>query len=225
MKFLADFFPVLLFFLAYKIYDIYVATAVAIAASVLQVGYNYWRHHSVQNTHLITLGVVVIFGGLTIFLQDRTFIMWKPSIINWLFAVAFLGSQFFGEQTMVERMMSHAIKVPAFVWTRLNILWVLFFIAMGAVNLYVANGFFIAEAALEAASGLNNIDLARCAEQFNGQTLDLCQQAHAQEAFWVNFKLFGLMGLTFIFAIVQALYMTRYIEEPDAKQLAKEPNA
>ncbi len=214
MKFLADFFPVLLFFLAYKLYDIYIATAVAIVASIIQVGYTYWYHKKVQNMHLITLGVIVVFGGLTIVLQDRTFIMWKPSIINWMFAIVFLGSQFWGNQTLVERMMSHAIQVPPAIWVRLNMLWVVFFASMGIVNLYVAQQFFTAEAALEAAVGLTNIDVSNCAKQFNGPILELCENAHAQEEFWVNFKLFGLMGLTFIFAILQALYISRYIEEP-----------
>ena len=96
MKFLIDFFPVLLFFVAYKVYDIYVATAVAIAASAFQVGWLWLRHRRAETMHLVTLGLLVVFGGLTIALQDRTFIMWKPSIVNWLFAAAFLLSHFVG---------------------------------------------------------------------------------------------------------------------------------
>jgi len=220
MKFLADFFPVLLFFVAYKLHGIYLATAVAIAASALQVGYHGWRHRRVQNMHLITLGILVVFGGLTILLQDRTFIMWKPSIVNWLFAVVFLGSHFVGEQTLVERMMGHAIEVPAAIWSRLNGLWVLFFITMGAANLYVANGFFVVDAQLQRATGLREIDLDQCAGQFRDQALALCNQAHALEEHWVNFKLFGMMGLTLAFVIGQAFYLARHVKDPEAGQEA-----
>ena len=112
MKFLADFFPVILFFVAYKLYGIYAATAVAIAASFVQVGYGWWRNRHVQNMHLITLGILVVFGGLTILLQDRTFIMWKPTVINWLFGGVFLASQFIGKKPLVQRMMGGQIKLP-----------------------------------------------------------------------------------------------------------------
>jgi intracellular septation protein len=221
MKFLADFFPVLLFFIAYKLKGIYWATAVAIAASVVQVAYHGWRYRKVQTTHLVTFGVLIVFGGLTLLLQDRTFIMWKPSIVNWLFAAAFLGSQFIGERTLVERMMSHAIEIPPPIWVRLNQFWVLFFISMGAANFYVANGFFIVDAQLRATTGLDHIDLDHCAGQFQGAILTLCNEAHALEAYWVNFKLFGMMGLTIAFVIIQALYLSRYIKDDEVPPEAK----
>jgi len=215
MKIIADFFPVILFFLAYRLYDIYVATAIAIIASFIQVSYHGWRYRQVQGMHLITFAVIVIFGGLTLFLQDRTFIMWKPTIINWIFAIVFLGSQFIGNKTIVERMMGHAIEIPVTIWIRLNWLWIIFFIITGASNLYVANWFFIAETELKAVTGLNEIDLTRCTELFQGQALILCNNAYTQEAFWVDFKMFGVLGLTFVFAIIQALYLTRHIKEPN----------
>ncbi len=96
--------------------------------------------------HLITLVLLVVLGGATLILQDRAFIMWKPTVINWLFAAVFLGSMFIGKQSLVEKMMSHAVEAPAVIWIRLNISWVVFFIAMGFANLYVANFFFLAEA-------------------------------------------------------------------------------
>ncbi len=216
MKFLADFFPILLFFVAYKLYDIYVATAVAIAASLLQVCGHWLRHRRVEKMHLITLALLVVFGGLTIILQDRAFIMWKPSIVNWLFAAVFLGSHFIGERPLVERMMSHAIEVPSPVWNRLNQMWVLFFIAMGAANLYVANLFFTVESQLLVLVGDNapEIDLAQCAEAFKDQALELCLEARDREEFWVNFKLFGMMGLTILFVIAQAFYLARHAQDP-----------
>ena len=92
MKLLADFFPVILFFAAYQLYGIYVATAVAIIASIGQVGYHWLTKHRVEMPHLVTLGILLVFGGLTLLLHDRTFIMWKPSVINWLFGLVLLGS-------------------------------------------------------------------------------------------------------------------------------------
>ena len=218
MKLLADFFPILLFFVAYKLYGIYVATAVAIAASVIQVATSWYRHRQVEKMHLATLGLLVVFGGLTIALQDRAFIMWKPSIVNWLFATVFLASHFVGDKPLVQRMMSHAIEVPRPVWSRLNQLWVLFFIALGAANLYVVSDFFAAETQLQAASGIREIDLTQCGELFQGATLALCQKAQQLEETWVNFKLFGMLGLTVIFVIGQAFYLARHVKDKEAEQ-------
>jgi intracellular septation protein len=216
MKFLIDFFPVLLFFAAYKLYDIYVATAVAIAASFVQVTFFWLRHRRAETMHLITLGLLVVFGGLTIFLQDRAFIMWKPSIVNWLFAAAFLGSHFIGERLLIERMMSHAVEVPKVIWRRLNMMWSAFFIFAGLANLYVANGFFTVEQELIAAAGTAQVDLATCGETFTGELLDLCMIAQSREETWVNFKLFGMMGLTVAFVVAQAFYLARHIQDPQS---------
>jgi intracellular septation protein len=182
MKFLFDFFPVLLFFVAYKLWDIYVATAVAIGASFVQVGLYWLKHRRTEKVHLITLGLLVVFGGLTLALHDPVFIKWKPSIVNWLFALVFLGSQLVGKRTLVERMMSHAIQVDPPVWRRVNMAWVLFFVFSGAVNLYVAYNF--------------------------------------SEDTWVNFKLFGLMGLTLAFVFGQAIWLTRYIRSDEEEAAA-----
>ncbi|MBK1699849.1 inner membrane-spanning protein YciB [Thiococcus pfennigii] len=214
MKLLSDFFPILLFFVAYQLFDIYVATAVAILASAIQVGGVWLRRRRVETMPLVTLALLVVFGGLTLLLHDRTFIMWKPSIVNWLFAAAFLGSHFIGERTLIERLMGQTVRVPAPVWRRLNLLWVGFFMLAGVVNLAFANGFFTAEAALIAAAGQTDIDLAQCAAQFGGAVLTLCENAYGREQLWVNFKLFGMLGLTILFVIAQSFYLARHIEEP-----------
>ncbi len=180
MKILYDFFPILLFFIAYKFYGIYTATATAIIATFAQVAFFWLRHRRIENMHLITLGILVLFGGATLILHDPVFIKWKPTIAYWLFAVIFLGSQFIGEKSVIERMMGHAIKANRSVWTKLNFAWILFFILMGCVNLYVAFTY--------------------------------------SENTWVNFKLFGLMGLTFVFVLGQGIVLSRYIpDEPDNK--------
>jgi len=180
MKFLFDLFPILLFFLAYKLYDIYVATAVAIAAAFLQTGLYWLKHRKFETMHLVTLAILVVFGGLTLVLRDPVFIKWKPTVVNWLFALVFLGSRFIGSRTLVERMMSHAISVPAAVWLKLNWAWTLFFIAIGLVNLFVAY--------------------------------------HYSEAVWVNFKLFGMVGLTLVFVFIQAFYLSRFMEAGGGKE-------
>jgi intracellular septation protein len=174
MKFLFDLLPVLLFFIAYKLYDIYVATAVVMVASAVQVSWIWIRHRRVERMPLITLALIVVLGGATLLLQDEVFIKWKPTVVNWLFAAVFLASRFVGRRTLLERMMGGNLKLPAPVWARLNLAWVIFFAAVGGLNLYVA---------------------------FNFETQT-----------WVDFKLFGMLGLTLAFVIAQAFYLARHLK-------------
>jgi intracellular septation protein len=217
MKLLADFFPVILFFIAYKLYGIYIATGVAIVSSLVQVAYGWLQKGHVERMHMITLAILVVFGGLTILLQDRTFIMWKPSVINWLFGLVFLGSLVIGKKPLVQRMMESAIDVPTPIWKRLNLFWGLFFIILGFLNLYVASDFFAAERQLMDLTGLQQIDFDNCPSQFQGNELEMCHTAHALEESWVNFKLFGMMGLTLGFVVLQAFYLARHLREPELK--------
>jgi intracellular septation protein len=216
MKFLVDILPIALFFITYKFVGIYWATGVAIAASAAQVGWGWWRHRRVEKMQLATLGLLVVLGGLTIALHNPIFVMWKPTIVNWLFAAVFLGSQWVGERPLTERMMGHAVQVPSPVWGRLNLAWVAFFIVSGLVNLivvYWASGFYQAQQALLQATGPGALDLSACATRFSGDLLALCTQAQAREEVWVNFKLFGMMGMTILFVIAQGLYLARHMKE------------
>jgi intracellular septation protein len=188
MKLLLDFFPIALFFIAYKygggIYEwggheydvkgIYVATAVMIVATLIQTALTWFMHRKIEKMHVITLALVVILGGATIWLQDPEFIMWKPTVVNWLFAAGFIGAAVFTGKTLLERMMGEHISLEKSVWNRLNMAWILFFVLSGVLNLYVAFSF--------------------------------------SEETWVNFKLFGLLGLTFIFIIAQSIYLSKHIE-------------
>jgi intracellular septation protein len=141
MNQLFEFFPIIFFFIAYKLYDIYVATAVVIVATIIQVSYNWFRYRKVETMQWITLGLIIVMGGATILLHDEQFIKWKLSIIEWLFGLAFLGSQFIGKKPIVERMMSKSLKLPDFVWRRLNVMWGIFFISVGFINVYVMFNF------------------------------------------------------------------------------------
>ena len=181
MQFLIDLLPVIAFFVAYKVAGIYVATGVLIAGVLIQTAVSWIRHRKVSPMLLTSAVLVLVFGGLTLLIHDATFIMWKPSIVNWLFASAFLVSQFMRGPTIIQRMLGENVTLQAADWRRLNMMWIGFFIVAGALNLYVAYNY--------------------------------------DEATWVNFKLFGLMGLTFIFALLQGVWIARKAEAaagPDA---------
>lgn len=137
MKPLLEFFPIILFFVVYKLYDIYVATAVAIVATIVQVGIYWVLYRKVETLQWITLGLILVMGGATLYLQDEQFIKWKLTIIEWLFGSAFLASQFLGQKTFIERMMGGNLELPRAIWKRLNLSWALFFISVGFLNLYV----------------------------------------------------------------------------------------
>ena len=141
MKFLFDIFPVILFFVAYKAADIYVATAVAIAATFVQIGWMWFRKGKVDTMLWVSLVIIVVFGGATLALHDETFIKWKPTVLYWLFGAALIiADRMFGKN-LIRMMMGTQIALPDPVWTRLNMSWCLFFIVMGVLNLYVAYSF------------------------------------------------------------------------------------
>ncbi|MGR8930512.1 MAG: septation protein A [Gammaproteobacteria bacterium] len=141
MKPILEFFPIVLFFIAYKLYDIYIATSVAIVSTVIQVAIYWFKYRKVETMQWITLGLILVMGGATIYLQDEQFIKWKLTIIEWLFGFAFLASQFIGQKTFIERMMGANLDLPTNIWKRLNLSWSLFFIAVGTLNLYVMHHF------------------------------------------------------------------------------------
>ncbi len=208
MKFLFDFFPIVLFFIAYKFFGdlppqlieaanslpfvsisqsepkdaIYFATMVIIIATLFQNIGHWLVYKKLEKMHLISLGILLIFGSMTLGLKDPLFIKWKVSIFNWVFALVIIGSQFIGDKPLIERMMSHAIDVPDIIWKRINISWGIFFVFVGLVNIYVAYTY--------------------------------------SEETWVDFKLFGMLGLTIVFMIAQGIYLAKHatpIEETEEK--------
>jgi intracellular septation protein len=176
MKLLIDIIPIALFFIAFKFYDIYVATIVAMAASIVQTFWHRFSTGKFETMHLITLIIILLLGGMTLFFQDERFIKWKPTIVNWAFALALIIGTFFLKKPAIQALLGSKITLPLTVWINLNWGWFIFFILSGALNLYVA---------------------------YNYST----------DA-WVNFKLFGMMGITLIFVILQGIYISKYIQEP-----------
>ena len=137
MKFLYDLFPVALFFVAIQIWDIFVATAVAIAATVVQVGWLLARKKKVPPMLWASLALIVVFGGLTLYLRDKTFILWKPTVLYWMFGAVLAGAALLG-RNLIRAILGEQMQLPERVWARLNWAWVAFFGAMGVLNLYVA---------------------------------------------------------------------------------------
>ena len=199
MKFLVEFFPVVLFFIAYFFYQhipamwiesvsaiglpsfnpaepsdaIYFATFIAIIASGLVAVLHLIQQRELSKGKTITFVMFLIFGGATLFFRDPNFIMWKPTILNLVFALVFTASFFIGKKTIVERMMGASVEAPSHIWNRLNLAWIIFFISLAALNLYVASAY--------------------------------------SESAWVNFKTFGVLGLTLGFLILQMILISRFV--------------
>ncbi|MBA3771334.1 MAG: septation protein A [Ramlibacter sp.] len=178
MKLLIDFFPIILFFAAFKLADIYVATGVAIVATIAQIA---WLRHStgkVEPMQWVSLGVIVLFGGATIVAQNETFIKWKPTVLYWLMAGTLMAGQVFFKKNLLKSLMGSQLELPDAAWRVTNWSWIAFFAVMGIINLWVAYN-------------------------FDTDT-------------WVNFKLFGGLGLMALFVIGQALYLGRYMKADEA---------
>lgn len=177
MKQLIDFIPLIAFFATYQLYDIYTATIVLMVGVPLQYLITWLVVKKLEKFQIVTLVAVLVFGGLTLLLHDETYLKWKAPIVNWIFALSFLASQFIGHENLVKRMMGHAIDLPDDVWRNLNYSWIVFFIISGAANLFVAFTF---------------------------------------HDIWVEFKVFGSLGMTLVFMVIQAVYLSKYIQDEDS---------
>jgi intracellular septation protein len=175
MKLLLDFFPIALFFVAFKLWGIYVATGVAIAATVVQIAWIKYSHGKVEPMQWLSLGIIVVFGGATILAHDETFIKWKPTVLYWLMGGALAAGLLFFRKNLLKSLMGSQMELPDAAWRAMNWSWVAFFAVMGVLNLWVA---------------------------FNFDTNT-----------WVNFKLFGGLGLMGLFVVGQALYLSRYMKD------------
>ncbi|GHA11269.1 septation protein A [Oceanisphaera arctica] len=171
MKQFAEFIPLIIFFAVYKTVDIYAATGALMAATCIQMLVVWLKHKKLEKMHLVTLVLVLFFGGLTMFFQDDAFIKWKVTAVNGLFAIGLLVSRYGFRKNLIKQMLGKEMTVPDTIWDRANLAWVGFFSFCGALNVYVA---------------------------FN-----LPQEV------WVNFKVFGLLGLTLLFTFATAIYLYR----------------
>jgi len=138
MKLLFDLFPVILFFIAFKFAGIYVATSVAIAATVVQIVWSKWRHGKIDTMLWVSFVIIAVFGGATLWLHDATFIKLKPTVLYWLFSAILLFASLIFKKNLIRSLLSEKIALPLHVWHRLNLLWSLFFAVLGLLNLYVA---------------------------------------------------------------------------------------
>ena len=175
MKLLIDFFPIILFFVAFKAWGIYVATGVAIVATIAQIAYIHFKHGKVEPMQWLSLGVIVLFGGATLLAQDENFIKWKPTVLYWLMGAALLVGQLLLRKNLIKSLMGGQVQLPDHAWNTLNWAWSGFFAAMGGLNLWIAY--------------------------------------HFDTDTWVNFKMFGGLGLMLLFILVQAVYMSRFMQE------------
>ena len=183
-----DFIPLLLFFIVFKLEPrdielaghvisfggIFSATAILVISSVLVYGSLFVAHRRLEKSQWITLVGCLFFGGLTLAFHSETFLKWKAPVVNWLFALAFAGSHFIGEQPLIKRVMGHAVSLPDRIWTKLNIAWIVFFLFLGTSNLFVAFNF---------------------------------------PSIWVDFKVFGSLGMTVLFLIGQGIFLSRYMQD------------
>ena len=172
MKLLFDIFPVLLFFVAFKFFGIYVATGVAMGATLFQVLYLSAFKKKIEYMLWVNLGIIIFFGGLTIFLHNEIFIKWKPTVLYAFFAFALLISDLFFKKNLMKTIIRTDIEIPDSAWRVMNFSWAGFFVALAVLNIFVAY-------------------------TFPTET-------------WVNFKLFGLVGLTFLFVIIQSVWLARF---------------
>lgn len=171
MKQLVEFIPLIIFFAVYKTVDIYAATGALMAATCIQMLAFWLKHKKLEKMHLITLLLVLFFGGLTMFFQDDAFIKWKVTAVNGLFALGLLVSRYGFGKNLIKQMLGKEMTLPDVIWDKANLAWVGFFAVCGALNVYVA--------------------------------FSLPQEV------WVNFKVFGLLGMTLLFTFATAIYLYR----------------
>ncbi len=182
MSLLFDFLPLVVFFIAFKLFNIYVATATAVIISLLQIALYWFKHRRIDLLLLISSGLVIVLGTITLLLHDKIFIKWKPTAISWAFALAFMASHYFGKKPLIQyalesvvQRLEDKLELPKQVWCKLNLMWVIFYLVLGGINIYVIY--------------------------------------HFDDTVWLYFKVFGLLGLTLVFIVLQSLYLSRFMTE------------
>lgn len=184
MQLLVDYLPIVIFFGAYFYEDIYFATTVLMFVMPVILVVSWIVTRKLNKIYAASTALVLVLGGATLAMHDPTFLYWKPTVLNWVIALVFLGSQFIGEKPIVQRMMENAAELPSDRWRRLNLIWVLFFIFIGILNIYVAYSY--------------------------------------SEPTWVKFKLFGMLGITLVFVVIQTVWLTVTMNKAEASRSDQE---
>jgi len=179
MKQLLDFLPLVVFFIFYKLYDIFIASGALVVATGLALVASWVLYRKLEKMTIFTFVLVAVFGTLTLVFHNDEFIKWKVTVIYSLFALALLFSQWFMKQPLIQTMLGKELELPNTVWRNLNIAWALFFLLCGLANIYVA--FWL------------------------------------PQSVWVNFKVFGLTGLTLLFTLLSGLYIWRKMPQQQQK--------
>jgi intracellular septation protein len=212
MKFLLDFFPIALFFIVYKTMGLYAAIYAMIGATAVQMLIARYRTGKFENVHLITFGLLVVLGGITLALRDPAFLMWKVSVLYVVFALVLIASIWIGKKPLLERMLGKELDLPKTVWQQMSWVWGLGFVGIALVNAYYvqialsARELLFASTDLDPKLELTEIDCTTTMQ-------DLCLVAQQTEESWVNFKLFGTMGLTFILIIITIIMVSKYTKQ------------
>jgi len=175
-----EYLPLAIFFILYKLVDIYWATASLIAISVLQICYYLYLKKPVPKRTWVFFVLISIFGGLTIYMHDITFLKWKVTVIYVFFAIALLISRYVFANNIIKQFLQESLALPESIWDKLNLSWALFFALCGVLNWYIA--------------------------------------FHFDQSTWVNFKVFGITGLTIVFSIISIFSLVKYLPDETEDQ-------
>lgn len=169
MQLFVDYLPILIFFGTYFYKDIYFATTVLMVVMPIVLVIQWLLTKKLNKIYMASTALVLVLGGATLALRNPLFLYWKPTVLNWVIGLAFLGSQYIGAKPFAQRMLESAAKLTPAQWRRLNSIWVIFFLIVGTINIYVAYSF--------------------------------------SEPTWVKFKLFGMLGITILFVLIQTAWL------------------
>ena len=214
MKFLLDFGPIVLFFIVYKYYGLYAAIYAMIASTFVQIMYSRVTTGKFVTSQVLTFALLVVFGGISIVLRDPAFVMWKVSVLYVIFAAVLIGSNYIGSKTLLERMMGKELQLPRNTWVNLTWFWSLGFIIIAIINAFFVNTalsarnlFLNSGSIVDPKIDLKNFDCSQSSLE------SLCLLAQSSEESWVNFKLFGTLGLTLVLIIITVLMLSKHIKE------------
>ena len=217
MKFLLDFGPIVLFFIVYKYYGLYAAIYAMIASTFVQIMYSRVTTGKFVTSQVLTFALLVVFGGISIILRDPAFVMWKVSVLYVIFAAVLIGSNYVGSKTLLERMMGKELQLPRNTWVNLTWFWSLGFIVIAIINAFFVNTalsarnqFLNGGVLVDPKIDLKNFDCSQSPLE------NLCLIAQSSEESWVNFKLFGTLGLTLVLIIITVLMLSKHFKEKQA---------